>query len=81
MRDHGIVVNTSITLAAAKAITVAKDSNLLITNGGHTDLTKEWAQKLMNRMRVVKCKPSMGVKVDPEVFKDLLTQFLRISVT
>ena len=34
VRDHGIVINTSITLAAAKAITVAKDSNLLIANGG-----------------------------------------------
>ena len=47
--DHGGVVNT-ITLAAAKDIIIAKDSNLLIENSRHIDLTKEWAQRLMSRM-------------------------------
>ena len=64
-------MNTTITLAAAKGIILAKDSNLLIENGGHIDLTKEWAQRLMSRMGLVKRKASIGVKVHPEVFKDL----------
>ena len=76
VRDRGGVVNTTITLAAAKGIILAKDSNLLIENGGHIDLTKEWAQRLMSRMGLVKRKASTGVKVDPEVFKDLQTHFL-----
>ena len=76
VQDHGRVVNTTIILAAAKGNILAKDSNLLIENGGHIDLTKEWAQRLMNRMGLVKHKASTGVKVDPENFKDLQTQFL-----
>ena len=76
VQDCGGVVNTTITLATAKGIILAKDSNLLIENGRHIDLTKEWAQRLMSRMGLVKSKASTGVKVDPEVFKDLQTQFL-----
>ena len=77
VQDCGGVVNTTITLAAAQGIiTLAKNSNLLIENGGHINLTKEWAQRLMNRMGLVKHKASTGVKVDPVVFKDLQTQFL-----
>ena len=53
-----------------------KDSNLLIENGGHIDLIKEWAQKLISIMGIVKCEPSTSVKVDPETFKDLQSQFL-----
>ena len=41
VRDRGGVVNTTITLAAAKDIILAKDSNLLTENGGHIDVTKE----------------------------------------
>ena len=41
VQDRGGVVNTTITLAAAKGIILAKGLNLLIENGRHIDLTKE----------------------------------------
>ena len=62
MQDRGIVINTIITLA--KGILLATDTNLLIENGVHIDLTKEWAQRLMNRVGLAKHEVSTVVKVD-----------------
>ena len=50
LRNHGGVVNTTITLAAVPKITLAKDASLLAQNHVELDLSKEWAQKMMSRM-------------------------------
>lgn len=77
LRDCEGIVNTIITLAAAKRILLAEDAYMLVENGGNIDLTKEWAQRKMSRMGlVVKRKASTGVKIDSEVFKELQAQFL-----
>ena len=76
LRNHGGAVNTTITLAAATGIILAKDASLLAQNRGELDLSKEWAQRMMRRMGFVKRKASTGVKVAPEVFKELQKQYL-----
>ena len=67
VRDRGGVVNTTITLAAAKGILLVKNANLLIENGGHIDLTKEWG--LSN------VKPPQVLKIDPEVLRTYRPSF------
>ena len=54
--SSGGVVNTAITLAAAKRIVLAKDANMLSQNGGHLNLTRDWAKRLLSRMGLVKRK-------------------------
>ena len=72
----GGVVSPTVTLAAATGIILAKDTSLLAENRGEIDLSKEWAQRMMRRMVHVKRKASTGVKVDPEVFKELQGRYL-----
>ena len=76
LRDHGGVVNTTVTLTAVMRIILAKDARLLAENRCEIDLSKEWAQRIMRRMGFVKRKASTGAKVDPEVFKELQGQYL-----
>ena len=76
VRSSGGVVNTPITLAAAKGIVLAKDANMLSQNGGYLNLTSEWAKRLLSRMGLVKCKATTTAKITAEVFEDLKVQFL-----
>ena len=76
IRASGGVVNTAITLAAAKGIVMAKDANILVENGGYLNLTKDWAKRLMARMGLVKRKATTVLKVTPEEFADLKEQYL-----
>ena len=54
-------VNTAVTIGAATGLVHTKDSNLLAVNGGPivaTQLTRRWAQYLLNLMDYVKRKAS-----------------------
>ena len=44
LREHGSPVSTEVVVAAAKGIVEAKDSTLLIENGGTIDITKDWGR-------------------------------------
>ena len=44
LRNNGGVINSAITIAVAQGIVTNFDSNLLVQNGGHVDLTKSWAK-------------------------------------
>ena len=76
VRSSGGVVNTAITLAAAKGIVLAKDANMLSQNGGYLNLTRDWAKRLLSRMGLVKRKAITTVKITTEIFEDLKVQFL-----
>ena len=76
VRSSGGVVNTAITLAAAKGIVLAKDANMLSQNGGYLNLSRDWAKRLLSRMGLVKCKATTTVKITAEIFEDLKVQFL-----
>ena len=76
IRVSGGVVNTAITLAAAKGIVLGKVANMLAENGGYLDLTRDWAKRLLSRMGLVKCKATTVLKITPKEFADLWEQYL-----
>ena len=45
------------------------DANLLLTNGGPIDISKEWAKRLLRRMGLVKRKGTTKAKVNPEYYE------------
>ena len=49
------VVNTTIVFAAARGIVEAENRALLVENGGHLDISRDYAISLMRRMNLVKC--------------------------
>ena len=75
-REHGAVINTAIIIACAEGIVKSKDSNLLACNGGNISLTKDWAKSLMQRMGLVKRRPSTKAKLNVEYFEVVKLQFL-----
>ena len=57
IRESGGAVNSAITLAAAKGITLKTNRTLQAEFGGHVVLTKDWAKTLLQRMEFVKEGP------------------------
>ena len=47
LRNNGGVINSAITIAVAQGIVTNFDSNLLVQNSRHVDLTKSWAKYLL----------------------------------
>ena len=45
-------------------------------NGGYINITKDWAQRLLQRMNLVKRKGTTKIKVLPSDFEKLKKQFL-----
>ena len=54
----------------------AADNNLLSENGGHINLTKDWAKYLLQRMNYVKRHGSSTAKVAVENFVQVKAHFL-----
>ena len=75
LRDNGAVINSTITMAVAQGIINNFDSNLLLENGEHINLTKTWAKYLLQRLGFVKRRSSTKAKVSPSVFSQLQEQF------
>ena len=76
LRPNGCPVNTAIAIATARGIVKDADSNLLSENGGHINLTKEWAKYLLQRMNYVKRRGCSTAKVAVENFTRIRAQFL-----
>ena len=76
LRSHGAVVNTAIAVRCSEGIIKNKDSNLLVSNGGHIVLTKYWGKNLLSRMGFVKRRASTKAKVSIENFEEVKAQFL-----
>ena len=76
LRSNGCPVNTAIAIATACGIVKDADSNLLSENGGHINLTKEWAKYLLQRMNYVKRHGCSTDKVAVENFVQIKAQFL-----
>ena len=62
-------------MATARRVVISYDANLS-ENGGCMEITKSWAQRLLERMNLVKRKDTTGVKVLPSNFEKLKKQFL-----
>ena len=63
-------------MATARGVVISHDANLLSENGGYIEITKSWAQRLLERMNLVKRKGTTTVKVLPSNFEKLKKQFL-----
>ena len=63
-------------MGTARGVVISHDANLLVENGGYINITKDWAQRLLQRMNLVKRKETTKVKVLPSNFEKLKKQFL-----
>lgn len=64
MRKEGTVVNTEVEIGTAIGVVSTYDANLLSTNGGPIDISREWAKRLLRRMGLVKRQGTTKAKVD-----------------
>ena len=69
MQQGGTVVNTEVIIGTAIGVVSPYDANLLLTNGGPIDISKEWAKRLLRRMGLVKRQGTTKAKVNPEALK------------
>ena len=76
LRANGGPVNIAIAIVTARGIVKDANSNLLSENGGHINLTKEWAKYLLQRMNYVKRRGCSTAKVAVENFVQIKAQFL-----
>ena len=51
LRAVGGVVNIFIVIGAARGIICARNSDVLLENGGHIQITKDWAKSLLQRIK------------------------------
>ena len=77
IREQGGVVSASIVVAASKGILLSIHQSQLVEFGGHINLSKEWAYKLLHRMNFVKRKATTAKsKYTPEDFARQKQAFL-----
>ena len=74
--ENGAVVNTAIAIASACGVILSRDSNLLVANGGHIELSKSWAKSFLQRIEFVKRKGTTKSKVAVADFDTRKEQFL-----
>ena len=60
--DAGAAISTSLTITAAEGIVTAYDQTQLVQNGGHIELTHDWALSLLSRIGFVKRKATSKAK-------------------
>ena len=75
-RAEGTVVNTETVMGTARGVVISHDANLLAENGGYINITKEWAQRVLQQMGLVKRKGTTKAKVLPSDFEKVKRQFL-----
>ena len=66
MRKNGVIINTSVVMAAAESIIMHHDANLLAKNEGSIVITKHWVRALLIRMCFVKRQDNTKAKVEFE---------------
>lgn len=76
LREGNSVINSVIVISAALGIVKSHNSHLLEVNGGHIQLSKEWAKSFLGRMGFVKRKATTKASVSSLDFAALKDQFL-----
>ena len=64
-RELGTAVSTEVVMGTARGVVISHDANLLAENGGHIDITKDWAKRILHRMNMVKRQGTTKAKVMP----------------
>ena len=72
----GSIVNTSVAIAAAKGLLLAKNRCLLPEYGGNLELKKSWARSLLIRMGFVKCKGTTSGKITVDELDAIKSDFI-----
>ena len=67
-RESGSVMNTETVMGTARGVVISHDANLLVENGGYTNITKDWAQRLLQRMNFGKAERDNKGKSAPFKF-------------
>ena len=70
------IVNTHTIIATARGVVISHNSNLLFENSGYIEITQSWAERLLERMNLVKRKGTTAVKALPFNFEKFKKQFL-----
>ena len=65
----GTIVNSHTTMETARGVAISHDANLLLESDGYINITKSWAQQLLEWMNLVIRKGTTVVKVLPSNFK------------
>ena len=76
LRDLKAVVNSDIVKSAAIGIVKSQDSNLLHDNGGHLEITRQWAKHFLHRIGYSKRRVTTKASVSDFDFANLKAQFL-----
>ena len=63
-------MNTETVMGTAREVVISHDARLLVENGGYINITKDWAQQLLQRMNLVKQKGITKIKVLPSNFEN-----------
>ena len=78
VRSSGGIVNAPIATAVARGIATTCDANLLAENGCPVNVSRDWAKRLLGRMRLVKHKANTSAeKVKAKDFDELKEQFIQ----
>ncbi len=83
IRESGGAVNARIAVSAARGIVLYYNSSLLLENGGHLSLTRNWALSILARMNFVKRKATTAKsKESDQQFMEKKRAFLNeVAVT
>lgn len=76
LRKKGTPVNSAVVIGATRGIITHYDKTLLAENGGHVELTKDWAKSLMGRMGLTKRHATKGVKSLPTDFESIKRSYI-----
>lgn len=76
IRQIGLVVNTSVLIAAAKGLVLHHDSNWLRENGGHLELSTHWAKGRLRKLGFSKRRVTTKASLTSVDFEERKAQFV-----
>ena len=76
IRQMGLVVNTSVLIAAAKGLVLHYDSNWLRENGGHLELSTHWAKGRLRKLGFSKRRLITKASITSVDFEERKAQFV-----
>jgi len=76
IRQMGLVLNTSVLLAAAKGLVLYHDSNWLKENGGHLELSTHWAKGRLRKLEFSKRRVTTKASLTYVDFEERKAQFV-----
>ena len=76
IRQMGLVVNTSVLIAAAKGLVLHHNRNWLRENGGHLELLTHWAKGRLRKLGFLKRRVTTKASLTSIDFEERKAQFV-----